>query len=103
MGAVPPMNSPSTAERTPAPSRINLRQSADPRYVLADRVEQLYSQMPLAVISTLLVSVIAAYELREGRYFEVLLFWGALVLLLTVARLGLYWSYRRSRDKINEA
>ena len=97
------MNSPSTAERTPAPSRINLRQSADPRYVLADRVEQLYSQMPLAVISTLLVSVIAAYELREGRYFEVLLFWGALVLLLTVARLGLYWSYRRSRDKINEA
>jgi PAS domain S-box-containing protein len=97
------MSSPSTAERTPAPSRINLRQSADPRYVLADRVEQLYSQMPLAVISTLLVSVIAAYELREGRYFEVLLFWGALVLLLTFARLGLYWSYRRSRDKINEA
>jgi PAS domain S-box-containing protein len=103
MGAVPSMSSPSTAERTPAPSRISLRQSADPRYVLADRVEQLYSQMPLAVISTLLVSVIAAYELREGRYFEVLLFWGALVLLLTVARLGLYWSYRRSRDKINEA
>jgi PAS domain S-box-containing protein len=98
------MNSPSTsAERTPAASRISLRQSADPRYVLADRVDQLYSQMPLAVISTLLVSVIAAYELRQGRYFEVLLFWGALVLLLTIARLGLYWSYRRSKDKITEA
>jgi PAS domain S-box-containing protein len=98
------MNSTSTAaERASASSRISLRQSADPRYVLADRVEQLYSQMPLAVISTLLVSVIAAYELREGRYVEVLLFWGALVLLLTFARLGLYWSYLRSKDKVNEA
>jgi PAS domain S-box-containing protein len=101
---LPPMNSPSTgSERTPASARISLRQSADPRFVLADRVEQLYSQMPLAVISTLLVSVLAAYELREGRYIEVVLFWGALVILLTVARLGLYWMYRRSRDKVGEA
>ena len=97
------MNPPATAERTPASSRISLRQSADPRYVLADRVEQLYSQMPTAVAATLLISVLAAYELREGRYAEVVLFWGALVLLLTFARVGLYWSYRRSKDKIAEA
>jgi PAS domain S-box-containing protein len=80
-----------------------LRQSADPRFVLADRVEQLYSQMPLAIIATLLISVVAAYELREGRYAEVVVFWSVLVLLLTIARSGLYWSYRRSRDKIAEA
>jgi PAS domain S-box-containing protein len=97
------MNPPASAERTPASSRISLRQSADPRYVLADRVEQLYSQMPTAVGATLLISVVAAYELREGRYAEVVLFWGALVLLLTFARVGLYWSYRRSKDKIAEA
>jgi len=98
------MNSPrSAAERAQTPARISLRQSADPRYVLADRVEQLYSQMPLGVGATLLISAVAAFELREGRYAEVVLFWGALVLLLTVARLGLYWSYRRSRDKITEA
>ena len=59
------MNSPISAERTPASSRISLRQSADPRYVLADRVQQLYSQMPLAILATLLISAVAAYELRE--------------------------------------
>ncbi len=82
---------------------MSLRQSADPRLVLADRVEQLYSQMPTAIISTLVVSGVAAYELREGRYAEVVLFWGVLVLLLTFARAGLFWSYRRGRDKIAEA
>src|SRR5436190_15144039 len=98
------MNSPSTAaERTPLSARISLRQSADPRYVLADRVEQLYSQMPTAVVATALISIVAAYELREGRYAEIVIFWGALVLLLTIARTGLYWGYRRSRDKIGEA
>ena len=98
------MNSPvKPAERPPAFSRISLRQSADPRYVLADRVDQLYSQMPTAVIATLVTSAVAAYELREGRYAEIVVFWGALVLMLTFARAGLYWSYRRSRDKIAEA
>jgi PAS domain S-box-containing protein len=92
-----------TAERSPAPTRISLRQSADPRYVLADRVEQLYSQMPTAIIATLVISVVAAYELRQGRYAEILIFWGALVLMLTFARAGLYWGYRRTRDKIGEA
>ena len=98
------MNSPvKPAERPPAFSRISLRQSADPRYVLADRVDQLYSQMPTAVIATLVTSAVAAYELREGRYAEIVVFWGALVLMLTFARAGLYWSYRRSRNKIAEA
>jgi PAS domain S-box-containing protein len=91
------------AERNPASARISLRQSADPRFVLADRVGQLYSQMPMAIASTAVVSIVAAYELREGRYLEVLLFWGVLVLLLTVARTGLYVAFRRSRDKIGEA
>jgi PAS domain S-box-containing protein len=98
------MNSPSTAaERNPASSRISLRQSADPRYVLADRVEQLYSQLPTANIATLLISAVAAYELRAGRYAEVLIFWGVLVLFLTAIRAVLYWGYRRARDKVAEA
>ena len=98
------MNSPSTvAERTPASSRISLRQSADPRYVLADRVEQLYSQMPTAILATLVISAVAAYELREGRYAEVVVFWGVLVLFLTAVRTALYWGYRRAREKVAEA
>jgi PAS domain S-box-containing protein len=90
-------------DRGPSAARISLRESADPRYVLADRVEQLYSQMPLAVIASFLISGLAAYELREGRYAEIVIFWGGLVVLLTAARAGLYWAYRRSADKVGEA
>ena len=42
------MNSPASSPTEHSSSaRISLRQSADPRLVLADRVEQLYSQMPI--------------------------------------------------------
>ena len=92
-----------SADRNASAARVSLRQSADPRYVLADRVEQLYSQMPLAALATFLVSVLAAYELREGRYVEIVIFWGGLVVLLTVLRFALYWGYRRSKDRIGEA
>ena len=55
-------------------------QSADPRRVLADRVEQLYSQLPLAIAATFLVGLLAAYELRFSRMpgYEWLFWsWGA--------------------------
>jgi PAS domain S-box-containing protein len=98
------MNAPSTAaSRNSAPARISLSQSADPRFVLADRVEQLYSQMPLAIVATAVISILAAYELREGRYAEIVYFWAGLVLLLTVARTGLFFGYRRAPDKLAEA
>ncbi|HUN69731.1 MAG TPA: PAS domain-containing sensor histidine kinase [Burkholderiales bacterium] len=98
------MNSPSTAAPlASAVERIDLSRSADPRRILADRVRQLYSQMPLAIGATLLISAIAAYELREGRYVEIVVFWAGLVVLLTLARAGLYWGYRKSTRKIEEA
>jgi PAS domain S-box-containing protein len=98
------MNSPSTAsERSAAFAKAGLRQSADPRFVLADRVDQLYSQMPLGIAATVVVSGIAAYELRAGRFVEVVAFWAGLVALLTLARIALYWGYRRSRNKSEES
>src|SRR5690349_15313121 len=83
-------------------------QSADPRRVLADRVEQLYSQLPLAIIATVLVSVVAIYELRGSRIaqFEwnlLIWFWSGMVLLLTAARIALYWGYRKSTERLAEA
>jgi PAS domain S-box-containing protein len=95
-------SSTSTAQ-SPASVKVSLRQSADPRRVLADRVDQLYSQLPLAIVSTFVLSVVAAYELREGRFFEIVVFWGGLVLLLTAASTALYWSYRRNTNKLAEA
>jgi len=83
--------------------KINLSQSADPRRVLADRVEQMYSQMPLGIAGSLIISIIAAYELREGRYVEIVIFWAGLVVLLAAASTGLYWSYRKTATKASEA
>lgn len=98
------MKYPSTASpKASAAETIDLRQSADPRHILADRVRQLYSQKPLAIAATLLISAIAAYELREGRFVEILVFWGGLVVFLTLARAALYWGYRKSARKVEEA
>ena len=63
----------------PLPPSISLRQSADPRLRARRPRRQLYSQMPTAIIATLVVSALAAYELREGRYVEIVWFWGGLV------------------------
>ena len=82
---------------------ISLLQSADPRRVLADRVGQLYSQMPLGIVASFIISVVAAYELRQGRFVEIVIFWAGLVVLLTAASAGLYWSYRRSASKASDA
>jgi PAS domain S-box-containing protein len=92
-----------TTDPNSGSAKINLGQSANPRLVLADRVRQLYGQMPMAIASTLAVSAVAAYELREGRYAEIVLFWGCLVLLLSASRLFLYWGYRKSADKVADA
>ncbi|MEW6688974.1 MAG: PAS domain-containing sensor histidine kinase [Pseudomonadota bacterium] len=78
-------------------------QSADPRRVLADRVEQLYSQLPLGIAATLIVGAISAYELREGRYFEIVLFWAGLVAFLTAVRVALYAGHRKAHDTLAEA
>src|SRR6185436_7303727 len=86
-----------------ASTGISLAQSADPRRVLADRVEQIYSQMPIGIAGSFVISVIAAYELRQGRFVEIVIFWAGLVVLLTAATVGLYWSYRRSATKATEA
>ena len=91
----------------PAPSvparTADARDSADPQRVLADRVEQLYSQMPLGIVATLAIGGIATYELFDQRTRDLVLFWWGLVLLITAARAALYFGYRSSKDKLAEA
>ena len=87
-----------------APARgADARDSADPQRVLADRVEQLYSQMPLGIVVTLIIGSIATYELWDTRTRDLVLFWWGLVLLVTAARATLYVGYRSSKDKLAEA
>ena len=96
---------PRSAAPSPAvPARTaDARDSADPQRVLADRVEQLYSQMPLGIVATLAIGGIATYELWDERTRDLVLFWWGLVLLITAARAALYFGYRRSKDKLAEA
>src|SRR5204862_6227234 len=75
------------------------RERSDPRVVLADRVEQLYSQLPLGIAAAAVIGRISALELRGGRIIERGACWGGLLLLLSALRRGLYSAYRPSAAK----
>jgi PAS domain S-box-containing protein len=78
-------------------------ESVDRASVLADRVEQLYAQLPIGLAGTVVVGLVAAFELREGRYQELVLLWGAGVFFVSAMRLALYIGYRRSARRAAEA
>jgi len=80
-----------------------IRDRADPRQVLADRVAHLYRQMPVAIGATFIAGAIATYEL-QGRFLqELVLFWWAIVVVFSVAASVLLYAYRRSPDKLSSA
>jgi len=66
----------------------SIRDRADPRLVLADRVEQLYSQMWLGILMTFAIGGIATFELWEQRLKELVLFWWVIVLVITASSAG---------------
>ncbi|HZQ71414.1 MAG TPA: PAS domain-containing sensor histidine kinase [Burkholderiales bacterium] len=76
-----------------------LRERADPHLVLADRVDQLYSQLWLGILTTFAIGAIATFEFWEVRLRELVLFWWGLVLLVTAATAGLLYAYRRSPER----
>ena len=96
----------SASRAAPSPgapySSAHPRDGFDPQRVLADRVEQLYSQMPLGMLATLAIGGIATYELWEERTRDLVLFWWGLVLLVTAARAVLYFGYRASTRKLGD-
>ena len=80
-----------------------LRDRADPGQVLADRVAQLYRQMPIAIGATFIAGGIATFEL-QGRWLkELVLFWWAIVVLFSAAASLLLYAYYRSPDKVASA
>jgi len=79
------------------------RQQADPRRILADRVEQLYDQLWIAIVGGFVIGSIATVELWEPGFRGLVLFWWALVSLMSVASAALLLRYRKSRNKLAEA
>src|SRR3954469_9782897 len=75
-----------------------IRERADPHLVLADRVDQLYSQLWIGILSTFAIGAIATFEFWSVRLRDLVLFWWGLVLLVTAATAGLLYAYRRSAN-----
>jgi PAS domain S-box-containing protein len=100
------MNHSSTAEAAaiaaPQPSAASIRERADPRAVLADRVDQLYGQMWLGILTTFAIGAIATFEFWEMRLRELVLFWWGLVLVITAASGALLFAYRRSSPEARD-
>ena len=80
-----------------------IRDRADPGQVLADRVAQLYRQMPIAIGATFVAGAIATWEL-QGRWLkELVLIWWAIVVLYSAGASLLLLAYRRCADKVGAA
>src|SRR6185503_17393484 len=88
-----------SAELGAGPTSAAIRDRADPGLVRADRVEQLYSQLPLGMLATTVVGFIAAVELHEGRFIELVVFWGGLLVLIVALHGLLYLGYRTDPKK----
>ena len=76
-----------------------MRERADPRLVLADRVDHLYGQMWVGLLGTFAIGAIATFEFWDERLRDLVLFWWGLVLLVTGASAALLYAYRRSATK----
>ena len=96
-------SSESTLEVSTKAVEDEIRDRSDPRQVLADRVAQLYRQMPIAIGATFIAGAIATFEL-QGRWLkELVLIWWAIVVTYTAAASLLLYAYHRSADKLNGA
>jgi PAS domain S-box-containing protein len=86
-----------------APISAALNERVDPALVRADRVEQLYSQLPLGLAATVVIGVIAAIELHEGRLMELVLFWASVLGLVVVLHALLYRRFRKDANRREHA
>jgi PAS domain S-box-containing protein len=91
------------AQGAAASVSAEIRSHADPALVRADRVEQLYSQLPLGLAATVVIGVIAAIELHEGRLIELVLFWGTLLAVVVALHGLLYLGYRKDKQRLENS
>src|SRR5678815_5467749 len=80
-----------------------MRDRADPRLVLADRVEQLCSQTPIAIAASFIAGAIATVELWNKWLWMLVFFWWVLVVAFSVATTTLLIGYRRTANKVDSA
>ncbi|HXU43745.1 MAG TPA: PAS domain-containing sensor histidine kinase [Burkholderiales bacterium] len=94
------------AQSQPVPDQgvaAGMRDRADPRLVLADRVEQLCSQTPIAIAASFVAGAIATVELWNKWLWMLVFFWWVLVVAFSVATTALLVGYRRTANKVDSA
>ena len=96
-------NGDSTLEVSIRAVEAEIRDRADPQQVLADRVAQLYRQMPIAIGATFIAGAIATFELQGPWLRDLVLIWWALVVTYTAAASLLLYAYHRTADKVTGA
>lgn len=79
------------------------RETSDANLLLADRVAQLYSQLPIGILATAAIGLLTTFELWEQRLHELVMFWWGTVLVVSTASAALYFSYRRSGRDVEAA
>ncbi|MGH8675415.1 MAG: PAS domain S-box protein, partial [Burkholderiales bacterium] len=72
--------------------------TADGNAVLAERVAQLYNQLPIGIAMTVVIGALATYELWEVQLRQLVILWWGLVLVVTAASALLYFAYRRKGE-----
>jgi len=70
---------------------------------LAERVAQLYDQLPIGIAMTFVVGALASYELWEWQSRHMVVAWWVLVLTVVAASAGLLIAYRRSQNSATRA
>jgi len=80
-----------------------IRDRADPRLVLADRVDQLYGQMWLGILGTFAIGAIASFEFWSPRLRDLVLTWWFIVLVVTAGSATLLYGYRRASNRSQNA
>jgi PAS domain S-box-containing protein len=96
-------NGAARADLSSAVLAAQIRDRADPRLVLADRVEQLCSQTPIAIAASFIAGAIATVELWNRWLWPLVFSWWTLVVAFSAATTGLVIGYRRAADKVDSA
>jgi PAS domain S-box-containing protein len=91
------------ARSTAAAVTADIGGRADPALVRADRVEQLYSQTPIAIAASFVAGAIATVELWNKWLWLLVFSWWVLVVTFSIATTALLVGYRRTENKVDTA
>ena len=91
------------AQAVPSASAADSTAAVEPKLLVADRVAQLYGQLPLGIAASFALIIVLAYGLRDSRQTWMVGTWAAMALVINVARGILWWSYQRGERGSSDA